>query len=333
MLTMLGRTACRPNHGPRASSAFRHCQKKHQSDVLLLQVPLFAKIVKAWQATASRRKGLFNRSFDAELFRNSTDSEHDFGPLADTVAAHHLWLKYLDEAWKVAFVLHDLRLLQVAVISNLQHDVLSAHACLWRSLGYAPMRCNSSRQSTVITALNSSCMHVQAVVSSADGCRSRIYQGHQLGHFGLAKRFDTRCVGVQVAMEELTTAGPQILKMFNIILAVALSSPLTQHPCAVGPTFYLLRLALRHAGVVAGQKRRQHPVCNQTPKLPSSRPTSVLREQPLTQPLCAPAAAYFCMQTSLAARTEGAPGISLHALTQNCGGPKLPEMHAGRELC
>ena len=69
---------------------------------MLPQVPLFAKIVKAWQATASRRKGLFNCSFDAELFRNSTATEHDFGALAETVAAHHLWLKYLDEAWKVS---------------------------------------------------------------------------------------------------------------------------------------------------------------------------------------------------------------------------------------
>ena len=83
--------------------------KERQSDVLPLQVPLFAKIVKAWQATASRRKGLFNRSFDAELFRNSTDSEYNFGPLAETVAAHHLWLKYLDESWKVALVLCDPR--------------------------------------------------------------------------------------------------------------------------------------------------------------------------------------------------------------------------------
>ena len=100
--------------------------KKRKSNVLLLQVPLFAKIVKAWQATASRRKGLFNRSFDAELFRNSTDSEYDFGPLAETVAAHHQWLKYLDEAWKVALALYDLRLLQMIVPRTLQHDTLSA---------------------------------------------------------------------------------------------------------------------------------------------------------------------------------------------------------------
>lgn len=139
MLSMPGRTACHPSYGPCASSAFRHCQKRHQSGVLLLQVPLFAKIVKAWQATASRRKGLFNRSFDAELFRNSTDSEYDFGPLAETVAAHHLWLKYLDEAWKVALVLCDPRLLQLTVISTLQHDIFSAHTCLLEELGTCAM--------------------------------------------------------------------------------------------------------------------------------------------------------------------------------------------------
>ena len=72
-------------------------------------------------------------------------------------------------------------------------------------------------------------------------------------------------MGAQVAMEELRTAGPQILKLFNIVFSVALSSPLTQHPCAVGPTFYLLRLALRHAAVVGGQERRQQPVCIQSP--------------------------------------------------------------------
>ena len=139
MLTMLSSTACHPNYSLLACSASRHRQKRHQSDVLLLQVPLFAKIVKAWQATASRRKGLFNRSFDAELFRNSTDSEYDFGPLAETVAAHHLWLKYLDEAWKVALVLCDPRLLQLTVISTLQHDIFSAHTCLLEELGTCAM--------------------------------------------------------------------------------------------------------------------------------------------------------------------------------------------------
>ena len=60
---------------------------------------------------------------------------------------------------------------------------------------------------------------------------------------------------MQVATEELTTAGPTVVKLFNVLFSVSVSSQLTQHPCAVGPTFYLLRLALRHAQLVGSQGR------------------------------------------------------------------------------
>ena len=86
-------------------------------------------------------------------------------------------------------------------------------------------------------------------------------------------------------MEELRTTGPQILKLFNVVFSVALSSPLTQHPCAVGPTFHLLRLALRHAAVVGGQERRQQPVCIRSLKLPN-RLSSVSLISPDSAPMC-----------------------------------------------
>ena len=65
---------------------------------------------------------------------------------------------------------------------------------------------------------------------------------------------------MQVSTEELTPAGPVVVRLFNILFSISLSSPLTQHPSAVGPTFYLLRLALRHAALVSAQERRLHPV-------------------------------------------------------------------------
>lgn len=69
--------------------------------VLSCQAPLFSAIIRAWQATAKGRRGLFDRSFDAEAFRNSTDTVFNFGPLVDSISAHYLWLTYLDEVWKV----------------------------------------------------------------------------------------------------------------------------------------------------------------------------------------------------------------------------------------
>lgn len=66
-----------------------------------MQVLLFNATVRAWQATAKGRKGLFNRSFDAEAFRSSTHTVPDYGPLVDSIAAHSSWLTYLDEVWKV----------------------------------------------------------------------------------------------------------------------------------------------------------------------------------------------------------------------------------------
>ena len=68
---------------------------------IALQVPLFDANVRAWQATAKGRKGLFGRSFDAEAFRNSTHAVPDYGPLVESIAAHSSWLTYLDEVWKV----------------------------------------------------------------------------------------------------------------------------------------------------------------------------------------------------------------------------------------
>ena len=65
-----------------------------------VQVPVVSSIVKAWQVTAKRRNGLFDRSFDPETFRNSTDAVYNSGPLVDSVSAHHMWLTYLDEVWK-----------------------------------------------------------------------------------------------------------------------------------------------------------------------------------------------------------------------------------------
>ena len=65
---------------------------------------------------------------------------------------------------------------------------------------------------------------------------------------------------VQVATEELTLAGPVVVRLFNFLFSVSLSSPLTQHPSAVGPTFFLLRLALRHAELVGAQERRLYQV-------------------------------------------------------------------------
>ena len=56
--------------------------------------------MKAWQATAKGRSGLFDRSFDPETFRNSTDAVFSFGPLVDSISAHYMWLTYLDEIWK-----------------------------------------------------------------------------------------------------------------------------------------------------------------------------------------------------------------------------------------
>lgn len=71
-----------------------------------LQVPLVSSIVKAWQVTAKRRRGLFDRSFDPEAFRNSTDIVYNFGPLVNSVSAHYMWLTYLDEAWKASLNVH-----------------------------------------------------------------------------------------------------------------------------------------------------------------------------------------------------------------------------------
>ena len=65
---------------------------------------------------------------------------------------------------------------------------------------------------------------------------------------------------MQVSTEELTPAGPVVVRLFNIMFSVSLSSPLTQQPSAVGPIFFLLRLALRHAELVGAQERRSHPV-------------------------------------------------------------------------
>ena len=75
-----------------------------------------------------------------------------------------------------------------------------------------------------------------------------------------------RPAGMQVATEELTPAGPAVVRLFNVLFSVSLSSPLTQHPSAVGPIFYLLRLALRHAVLVGAQERRQRPVSGSTLK-------------------------------------------------------------------
>ena len=61
--------------------------------------------------TAKRRNGLFDRSFDSETFRNSTDAVYNFGPLVDRVSAHYMWLTYLDEAWKARLnILSPIRL-------------------------------------------------------------------------------------------------------------------------------------------------------------------------------------------------------------------------------
>ena len=81
------------------------CTQTNQltSELLAVKVPLFSSIVKAWQATAAGSRGLFDRSFDAEAFRNSTDAVSDFGPLVDSVSAHFMWLTYLDEVWKVSW--------------------------------------------------------------------------------------------------------------------------------------------------------------------------------------------------------------------------------------
>ncbi len=65
---------------------------------------------------------------------------------------------------------------------------------------------------------------------------------------------------MQVSTEELTPAGPVVVRLFNVLFSVSLSSPLTQHPSAVGPTFFLLRLALRHADLVGAQERSLHLV-------------------------------------------------------------------------
>ena len=73
---------------------------------------------------------------------------------------------------------------------------------------------------------------------------------------------------MQVATEELTPSGPVVVRLFNILFSVSLSSPLTQHPSAVGPTFFLLRLALRHAELVGGQERRLHQVHPPCPGAP-----------------------------------------------------------------
>ncbi len=62
---------------------------------------MFNANVRAWQATAKGRKGLFDRSFDAEVFRNSTHTVPSYGPLIDSIAAHSSWITYLDEVWKV----------------------------------------------------------------------------------------------------------------------------------------------------------------------------------------------------------------------------------------
>ena len=74
--------------------------------VMPCQVPLVSSIVKAWQATAKGRRGLFDRSFDPEAFRNSTDALYNFGPLVDSISAHQMWLTYLDEIWKARLTMH-----------------------------------------------------------------------------------------------------------------------------------------------------------------------------------------------------------------------------------
>ncbi len=88
-----------------------------------VQVPLVSAIVKAWQATAKGRRGLFDRSFDSEAFRNSTDAIYNFGPLVDSISAHYMWLTYLDEVWKARLALHTSLLCR----SSLRHD------CWWLS--------------------------------------------------------------------------------------------------------------------------------------------------------------------------------------------------------
>ncbi len=64
----------------------------------------------------------------------------------------------------------------------------------------------------------------------------------------------------QIATEDLTPAGQAVVRQFNVLFSVCLSSPLTQHPSAVGPIFFMLRLALRHAELVRSQERRPHQV-------------------------------------------------------------------------
>ena len=66
-----------------------------------VQVALLAEVVAAWNRSAGARTGIFDASFDAEAFRNSTGAGGDYGALSEGVACHQLWIGYLTEAWQV----------------------------------------------------------------------------------------------------------------------------------------------------------------------------------------------------------------------------------------
>ena len=71
------------------------------------------EVTEAWLAMVEAGAGLFDGRYDPEAAAASADADPDAGGLTRCIAAHHMWLAFLGEAWQVRHcALHCPRLAQ-----------------------------------------------------------------------------------------------------------------------------------------------------------------------------------------------------------------------------
>ncbi|BDA51126.1 phosphatidylinositol 4-kinase alpha [Coccomyxa sp. Obi] len=92
-----------------------------------LQVELVSGVAREWHATATAQVGLFDTSFNATAFRNSTGSPQNFSAVTNAIAAHHLWISFFLESWQTAT--HRIGSIGEAVLRTVQ-------ALVWESLAH-----------------------------------------------------------------------------------------------------------------------------------------------------------------------------------------------------
>ena len=212
-----------------------------------VQVALLAEVVAAWNCSAGARTGMFDASFDAEAFRNSTGTGGDYGALSEGVACHHLWIGYLTEAWQVG-----------AAAQCCWHVILPA----WSSV--AAHACHKRPALLIMISVVQPKPFCGRLMSRAEADNmdelqelSRtltVVHHHVLSVDVHHSQFDCSKAGmglmlVQVASQRVGPDGRAELALLEGLLQRALSNDraLTQHPSAPGARFRLLLLALQHA--------------------------------------------------------------------------------------